>query len=240
MPTKTQLLDLFDWAYREKLAFLDSLTAAERDIPGAVDAWGSKDLLTHSLYWESRMMDNLMRTDGERPPQIDDIDHENARIFEEMHGMTWDEVRALLDATHQRIADYITATPDGVLSGSEHSPWRDNRAIWQGIMGNTVSHTLLHLAQWHAEHGRRDAATRMQELLAERVIALDDSTDLRGVTLYNLACYYSLAGYKEKAIARLTEALISYPNLTEWSKEDPDFNSIREDPEFQAIYSQLA
>ena len=242
MPTKTQLLDVLDWAYQEKLDFLNSLTPAEHEAPGAVDAWSAKDLMTHALYWESRMMDNLQRiAQGEPVPTLDDdIDSENARVFREMHSLSWDDVRALLDTTQRRIVEYFTVTPDAVLNGSEKSPWPDDRTIWQGILGNSISHTLLHLAQWHAEHGRRDEATRMQETMAQRMIALDDSPRLRGVTLYNLACYYALAGYKDKAITRLAEALTDFPDLTTWSKEDSDFASIRDDPDFQAIYDQSA
>jgi hypothetical protein len=242
MPTKAQLLDVLDWSYQEKLDFLDSLTPAEREAVGEVDAWAAKDLMAHCVYWESRMMDNLARIErGEGPqPAADDIDHENARIFYDLRDLSWDALREMVVTTQGRIRDYITATPDAVLNGSEKSPWRDDRTIWQGILGNSVSHTLLHVAQWHGEHGRREVATRMQETMAQRMIALDDSPRLRGVTLYNLACYYSLAGDKDKAIAQLTEALAHAPELVEWSKRDPDFSSIRDDAEFQAIYSTLA
>jgi hypothetical protein len=45
-------------------------------------------------------------------------------------------------------------------------------------------------------------------------------------------------GEKEKAIERLKQALDLNPELTEWSKEDPDLASIREEPECLALYER--
>jgi tetratricopeptide (TPR) repeat protein len=51
-----------------------------------------------------------------------------------------------------------------------------------------------------------------------------------GVVQYNLACHYALAGETETAIKKLREALELNPELAEWSKEDSDLASIREEP----------
>jgi len=40
------------------------------------------------------------------------------------------------------------------------------------------------------------------------------------------------------AIAQLGEALRLNPDLTEWSKQDPDFASIREEPAYRSLYSR--
>jgi len=64
---------------------------------------------------------------------------------------------------------------------------------------------------------------------------LDDSPAWRGVTRYNLACHHALSGQHERAIGELRKTLQLNPDLTEWSKEDPDFASIRERPDYQAL-----
>jgi len=77
----------------------------------------------------------------------------------------------------------------------------------------------------------------MYEQSVQVANALDDSPEWRSIAIYNLACYYAIAGQKEKAVERLRQALELNPGLTEWSKEDPDFASIRQEPDYQAIYT---
>jgi hypothetical protein len=55
---------------------------------------------------------------------------------------------------------------------------------------------------------------------------------------YNLACHYALSGQKERAISGLREALTLNPDLTEWSKQDPDFVPLRQEAGYQALYSE--
>jgi tetratricopeptide (TPR) repeat protein len=54
---------------------------------------------------------------------------------------------------------------------------------------------------------------------------------------YNLACYLSLAGMKNRAIAHLSEALAIDPEYRALVEREPDFDPIRSDPEFQALTS---
>jgi len=52
---------------------------------------------------------------------------------------------------------------------------------------------------------------------------------------YNLACYLSLAGQKGRALRHLSQALKLNSAYCQMVDEEPDFDSIRSDPEFQAI-----
>jgi Flp pilus assembly protein TadD len=56
-------------------------------------------------------------------------------------------------------------------------------------------------------------------------------TDMN-VANYNLACYYCLAGNRERSISCLSEALQADSSMKEWAKQDSDFDSIREDEDF--------
>ena len=56
-------------------------------------------------------------------------------------------------------------------------------------------------------------------------------TDMN-VANYNLACYYCLAGERERSLSCLTEALQSDSSMKEWAKQDSDFETIREDEDF--------
>jgi Flp pilus assembly protein TadD len=53
--------------------------------------------------------------------------------------------------------------------------------------------------------------------------------------LYNLACYYALAGDKTQALSWLGRALRMQPALTRLIPEDTDFSGLRTDPDFQFI-----
>jgi tetratricopeptide (TPR) repeat protein len=52
--------------------------------------------------------------------------------------------------------------------------------------------------------------------------------------LYNLACFESLAGRPDDALAHLSEAIELDPRMREWARTDEDFAAIREDPRFPA------
>ena len=50
--------------------------------------------------------------------------------------------------------------------------------------------------------------------------------------LYNLACFESLAGHRDEALAHLAEAVEADPRTREWAQTDSDFDAIRDDPRF--------
>jgi hypothetical protein len=54
---------------------------------------------------------------------------------------------------------------------------------------------------------------------------------------YNMACMYSLSGNLDAAVEELRHALQLRPDLTEWSKQDPDLNQLRDRDDLKALYS---
>ena len=55
------------------------------------------------------------------------------------------------------------------------------------------------------------------------------------VVLYNLACYYSLAGEKELALSWLGRALRMDRGFTKLVPKESDFDPLRNDPDFQHL-----
>jgi mannose-6-phosphate isomerase-like protein (cupin superfamily) len=55
--------------------------------------------------------------------------------------------------------------------------------------------------------------------------------------LYNLACCEALAGRNEDAIAHLRVAFERRPSLRELAKEDTDFDPLRDEPAFRALFA---
>lgn len=58
------------------------------------------------------------------------------------------------------------------------------------------------------------------------------------VLLYNLACYYSLAGDKEQALSWLGRALRMQPSLCRLIAEETDFDGLRDDPDFRFVLGE--
>lgn len=55
------------------------------------------------------------------------------------------------------------------------------------------------------------------------------------IVLYNLACYYSLAGNKPKALSWLGRALRMRSGLRQLLRNESDFDGLRDDPDFQFV-----
>lgn len=71
---------------------------------------------------------------------------------------------------------------------------------------------------------------------AERALAID--ADDAGVR-YNVACLYALEGEQERAIGALESAVkAGFANFN-WIKNDPDLDSLRNDPRFQDLLDRL-
>ncbi len=70
----------------------------------------------------------------------------------------------------------------------------------------------------------------------ERVLVSDP---IQPLAHYNLACYWSLAGDKGRALKSLTQALDIAPKFRDLIDDEPDFDSMRFEPEFQALQDAL-
>jgi len=58
-------------------------------------------------------------------------------------------------------------------------------------------------------------------------------------TLINAACVYARAGLKEEALKALEKSFGRGWGKRDWVKHDPDYDSIRDDPRFQALVAKL-
>lgn len=106
---------------------------------------------------------------------------------------------------------------------------------WQQIIFNNYTHTLDHLSRFFLEHNDQPRADLIQENIAEELSQLDDRPTWQGNTRYNLACFYAITGQPAKAIPLPREALQLNPSLADWSKQDSDLNSLRQNPDYRAL-----
>ena len=76
---------------------------------------------------------------------------------------------------------------------------------------------------------------RALEWVARAVAAAPDEPSVTN----NAACTYARMGMKEAALALLTESLGRGLGKRDWIEHDPDYDSLRDDPRFQALLAKL-
>jgi tetratricopeptide (TPR) repeat protein len=237
MAVKKNLLALVEHVARIERELVGDLTAQDRSGTGEPTRWSPKDLVGHVTAWQQNLVQMLWAGGGHQEFQtVEAVDHANAMIFEAYRDLSWAEVLDFADRARQSLRGFLEPIADEELSDPARFVWLNGQPLWRRVAGNAVVHPILHYAQFTAERGAPEKALRLQEEIGDRLLALDEDPVWQGTTKYNLACAYALSGMKERAIRLLREGLRLNPDLREWSKQDPDFEAIREDPGFKAIY----
>lgn len=238
MNLKPKLIELLEQESAEEDALVASLSAEERATPGSLEHWSAKDMIAHMAAWRKLSIARLEHAARhiEPPAAPEDEDEENARIFAAHNGQTWDEVLSFRREIGAELARRVQEMSEEALRETGHISGQAERPLWDAVIGNGYTHPILHLADFYLKRGDKARALRLQEDAAERLMLLDDAPRWQGVVRYNLACAHALSGLKEKAIQELREALQLAPDLTDWSKRDPDFSPLRAEPGYQAIY----
>jgi tetratricopeptide (TPR) repeat protein len=236
-PLKSRLAELLERALADQKALIAELSDAERAALGTPEHWSVKDMLAHITFWKRNTVTRLAAAArGETPPNFDDFDRLNAENFEKCRMRAWPQLIAEADQAHADLSAGMQALPEDALSDPDRFAWQNGRSLLSSVVGNGYWHPQAHIAQFYVERGDLPRATRFQELVTETLGQFGDDVTPRGVALYNLACFYAITGQHDRALKLLPEALRLQPDLVEWSKEDPDFVSLRELPAYQALY----
>jgi hypothetical protein len=235
-PQAEKLTALINYIRNETDRFYNSIPEPERIANGSWEAWSPKDVLAHLYFWQNNL---LKRLDGldQPPPEEEPFMERNRKNYLYYVERPWSEVHAAYSNSLDEILARIAKFTDSELTTANHFPRISSGTLQGNILGNTYSHTITHLAELM---GRREGITvgqDFQERATQKLIEFDPSPSPRGVALYNLACSYALAGNTERAVELLSEAFPLRPDLVEFSKEDTDFDSIRSQLKFQALYS---
>jgi tetratricopeptide (TPR) repeat protein len=240
MAIKKKLLELLEHTHLEEWSFIDNLSALERNESGSLQHWSAKDTVAHYAEWCHRLAQSLASIiQGEPAKSYDNFDAANQQIYAQYQHLAWGEVVSFLDSVHNELISQLERLDSQTLLEVGHYETHENRPLWRYIVSIAHTHPLAHMSDYLLKRGRQDQAIQLQESAYQIVSSLCDDPSWTGVALYNLACYYALAGANEKAILRLREALALRPDLEAWSLEDPDLESIRYEPAYQLIYEEL-
>jgi tetratricopeptide (TPR) repeat protein len=234
---KKELTELLEKGYQAEKEFIAALSDEERNAEGSFERWTAKDTLAHNSYWrKSHAEDVLAVLAGESPVHTDD-DEINEGVYSQNKDQSWDAIEALAKTSLERMGAALAALSEADLQRSDFYPWEQGRPLWREVVGNLYTHPILHLSDWYIKRGNPARAAEMYQEMTDQLTNLDNSPEWQGTIRYNLACSYSLLGQKEKAIRTLDEALRMNPTLVEWSKQDPDFEPIREEAGYKALYN---
>lgn len=234
---KSALLQLIERSREKTQEFWNTLTEDDRAAAGTLDAWAPKDILGHITYWNENQAVRLeAAAQNQTPKSYDDYEHLNREIFESNVSRSWEDLLLAERQTYDRITAAIENLPADELSDSELFEWARGRPLWQSVGFTCYYHTLDHISGILYKRGETETAAQIHEDISKWMITLDDAEDWRGTTLYNLACFFALHNQEERALELLAQAYSLNSTLSEWSEQDNDLDSLRELPEFKALY----
>lgn len=239
MSQTAKLTALINDIRNETEHFYSSLPESERVANGSWEKWSPKDVIAHLYFWQSNLLERLNGLD-QPPPEEEPFMERNRKNYLRYESSPWSEVYAAYANSLDHILAHIAKFTDAELTTPGHFPRITSGTLQTNILNNTYTHTITHLAQLISRRDGIATGQDMQERATQKLIAFDSSPGPKGVALYNLACSYALAGNAKRAVELLRASFPLRPDLVQFSQEDTDFDSIRSQPEFQALYTARA
>ena len=231
---KTRLIQLLELSRSFQQQLIADLDPVERNANGTWEDWSIKDELAHVIAWQLNSLARIAALIHAEPaPDFSDYEAVNQAIYRTNYERSLAEVAAEGDRAHADFVALIQSLSEEDLTRPAPFSSQEPRSLAAQIMGNGFEHPMVHYADYYHRRGDLARATQLYEAGAA---AVADWPEWYGSTRYNLACFYVLSGQVDKAIAELRAALQLRPDLLEWSKQDSDLASLRDDPAYQALY----
>jgi tetratricopeptide (TPR) repeat protein len=237
MDLKPTLARLFDQIARAEQEYIDSLTPAERQANGTLEAWAPKETLAHMAVWQERIAKNLTAgLHGGEPIHYENYLELNDQDCLANSQLSFDECLTKVLTGQAMLRQLFDSLSESELLRVDVLPWQESRPVWKILVGNIVDHPVSHLCMLYNARGDQEKALQLQEQTTQALLDLDSDPVWQGTARYNLACVYALSGRKEKAIQLLEESLKLNPQLIDWSQKDTDLDSLRQEPAYLALY----
>jgi uncharacterized damage-inducible protein DinB len=229
---KPVLIDLLGQAHRDQEDFIAGLDASERGAVGTPNHWTAKDQVAHMTFWRQCVVQKLAAILAHgTPPSFEPFEAYNQRIFVERRDWPWPRVQEVSQQAYTDLVAHIERLSEEDLVSSGRFDWiSDGDPLYTVVLGNSYEHTRDHLAQYFLDRGDLSRATELYERWTQRVVVTAAPDPVKGIVLYNLACFWAMHGQLGKAAGMLPEALRLAPRLEEWSRSDPDLAALRPQP----------
>ncbi len=239
-PMKPRILALLHFSRQQERQFVEGLSAAERNAVGTPDSWSAKDFLVNIMLWKQLQTQKLAAAvRGETPPVWRDMQvvHQiNSQAIARYQGYSFQEVQEEAERIFSALITQVESLSEEELADANRYDWQEGEPLWEETLGNGLWHPCSQVTDFYLQHGEKQSALQLQEMLLAAVRRAELPAASLGVAIYNQACFYARNGWPKKALLQLPEALRLRPTLIEWSQHDSDFDAVRADPAFQAIF----
>jgi len=243
-PMKAKILSLLQFARQEEERFVDQLSGPERALSGTPESWAARDFLVNITLWKELQTQKLaMAMRGEVPPVWRDMDliHKlNSEAFARSQGLAFEDVLAEGRRVFAGLVSQVEGMSEEELDDPNRYDWQEGEPLWQETLGNGLWHPFGQLTNYYVQRNDKPSALQVQDSLLQEVRRTALLPETLGVALYNYACFAATNGWPELALVALPEALHLRPTLIEWSRKDPDFDTLRSNPTFTAIFEDPA
>lgn len=231
---KTKMLDLFRAVRVELDQLIEGSTDDEKNERGSMAQWSLKDMLAHLAFWGSHFNEQITKAQaGKAVPMAGDYyeilnDGVLLRNLDKPFETAKAEERSAFEKT-DKLLEEIDADD---LCDPKYLEFLNNRPLVDRALGTECWHVLTHISDYYVKKGDLHKAEELQVSYTEK---LQDFPGWKANAAYNLACFYSLNGMKEKAYQNLESAFQERPELKEWAQKDADMKPICEEAEFKAL-----
>jgi tetratricopeptide (TPR) repeat protein len=234
MQVKKEMLDLFSFLREELNGIVNGLTGGQKQMRGSLQEWGVKDMLTHLAFWGDHFNNQLEAAHkGSHVPEAGDYyEVLNDGILLRTMDKPFEDARREEEAVFEKSISLLEAvSPDDLMDPKKYA-FMNGRTLLDRALGTECWHVVSHISDYYIKQGKYDKAARLQEAYTARLL---EFPTWKGNAYYNLACFYSLNGKKDKALENLKLAFKEKPDLKEWCKKDPDIDPLREEKEYQSL-----
>jgi hypothetical protein len=205
---------------------------------GNPSRWSAPALMAHNADFRREQLERLRAVAaGVEPPEFPAVNHADPAMLACLEGRHREEIGSDLETITPALVEALTALDDEILTDGSRFPWMRGRALWAQILVRGAWHPLGHLTPYLVAEGRAGDALSLVRGVIGTAEALGVPAAPGGVAMavYVLAATHALAGDREEALARLARVLAADPALARNATRDPDFDLLRDDPEFAAL-----
>jgi len=232
---KDALIEFLKLIVNEITAFEKGLTETQTKEKGSLKKWSAKDILSHLVFWGNHFNSQSEKAkNGEKVPLAGDyFDQVNDGVLIEHMEQSFSEALNELESSFQKSTEILKSFSADELNAKEKFEYLNGRTLIDSALGTLGWHVVHHISDFYVKNGQIEKAIALQEKYTKK---LSGFPTWEANAIYNLACFFTMIGEKEKAINNLETAFIARPDLIEWSKNDNDLDALREDADFKALF----
>jgi len=236
----TELKDAFLKTIRAAQAtleeMLEGLTNTQKKARGKLDDWSVSDILIHLAFYSNHFINQIKTANkGERVQSADYYLILNDGIFIRNVDKDFETARKEERESFEKGIAVLEKIDTDVLLDPDKYDFMNHNSTLDRALGTFGWHVSSHVSDFYVQNGKLEKAVALQEALTEEY---KQFPTWKGNAVYNLACFYSLQGMKEKALENLKVAFAERPTLIDWSRQDADMDPLRDDPAFQSLLTE--